>query len=489
MNKLVGFMAGNSGADFPMEKITVIAKGLLLVIIFAVAFFYFYRKYTRHEPALRRLFYWSSGILFFVIAAKYTIAHFYQGYIPDRLLFYAVASPKVTFALWFLVPLAVFTLFLYYREKIEALPAKKFLCCLWITFALVSLSVATMREGVYGVYERFTRTYWEYTGNLPLITSLPQFLHDYTTLGGKLAAHSVTHPPGYTVTLYLFSHYLGAGFLGLSVLVALLGGLSIFPMYYFLKRFFEEGSVRRGLQLFIFFPGVVMMSATSMETTFMFFVWLAVAVWYAGITGSFWKAFAGGGLIALALFQNYLFLLLAPLFLFFAAYAYRAQAEKKLVFARLLVSFAGFAAFFLLLYRFTGYSIAANFLVARHATTEWVKSNFETPWIYMTYALMNVLAFGIYLGIGNIMLFARRIKSFFSERRYLLLAGPAMVAFFVMVGIFQGEVERLWLFLTPLFVLPAAMAVDAYKGRAFSVIVALSFFQIIITQTLFYTYW
>ena len=79
---------------------------------------------------------------------------------------------------------------------------------------------------------------------------------------------------------------------------------------------------RRGLEIFVFLPSVVMFGATSMEVVFLFFTWLAIALivvgWHRGATVSF----IGGLVAAVALFNNFLFLLLGPFFLFLAVYFY-----------------------------------------------------------------------------------------------------------------------------------------------------------------------
>src|SRR3989344_7061190 len=120
--------------------------------------------------------------------------------------------------------LGIFFLFLKFREKIEKLNAFKFLLTLYLIFIAFSISVAAIREGFYSIYEPFTRTQWEYTGDMLLVTSIPAFLHDYVALQPQLTVHASVHPPGYTLILYAFHKYLWADFARLALLVAMLGG-------------------------------------------------------------------------------------------------------------------------------------------------------------------------------------------------------------------------------------------------------------------------
>lgn len=458
---------------------------LLFVLIFSLVYFYFFRK-----DAFSLKLFWVSGVsLFFLLFAKALISYSSRGYISDRLLFYGIFSPKALGFLWLLGVVLIFILFLYFREKLENLSTFKFLFALYIFFVLFSVGVAAIREGFYGVYEPFTRTHWEYAGNLPLVSNIHDFVRDYVSLEPRLAEHARTHPPGYTVILYIFQKYLGAGFAGLSSLIVMLGGLTIFPLYYFLRNFANEDEVRRGLQFFIFLPSVVMMTATSMETTFLFFSWVAITLIYAGWLRSIWLSFLGGILAAISLFLNYLFLLLTPLFLllFFIVYK-KGENFGKLLLKTFLAIF-GFLLFYTVFYFWADYSIIQNFLVSMGVQGEVVRSNFESVFIYLTYFIMNLVSFGIYLGILSIFLIWSNWNKIMNQENFAASLGFIMVTVFLLVGIFQGETERIWLFLTPLFILPITKALGNFTFSQVSAFLSLLFFQTIFTQIFFYTYW
>jgi len=488
---LIARVTGQAYTPLWGEKIPFILLGLGCFSFFIVAFTLAYLRYFREDKSWRKLFFITSSFTMAVVVAKYTVYHFVKGYIPDRLLLYALPSPRVENFFWFLLPIIVFGIFLYYRERIEKLPINKFLITLWFTLVLFSLSVAAIRNGIFSIYEPFTRTYWEYTGNLPFVKSVPDFLHNYIILQPKLAQHSITHPPGYTITLYLFQKYFHANLFGLSVLVVILGTSVIFPLYFFLKNFLSEKDLRRGLQLFIFLPSVVLLGATSMEFTLLFFTWLTIYVLYAGWQRSNLISFVGGLLVGLTLFQNFLVLLLTPLFLALLLHVYGKiqPKDRKYFWLRLGYSIIGFLIFFSVLQMEFGYSIITNFLIGRQANAEVVESNWRSVGTYGTYLIMNILAFFIYLGVIHIPWIIRYFKSFFNRHNIWLSLGFLIVLFFLLIGVFQGEIERLWLFITPLFIIPLSSLYRDVEGRQFSGILALLFFQIFITQILFYTYW
>ena len=485
LHNLISRVAGQSG-ELSGEKIALILRGVILIVLFTIIFVVAYRRYFWHSKESRNLFYWSTGLLFLVVVSKYAIFHFFKGYIPDHLFFYALPSPKVKSFGWFILPCIIFIIFLKYRQKILNLPTKKFLLALWATFVSFAVSVATTREGIYSIYERFSRVYWEYTGNLPLVKTIGSFLHDYTMLNSQLIGHTTTHPPGYTIILYSLQQLFQVKFLGLAILVVMLGGLAIIPVYYFLKQWASEEEARKSLQFFIFLPSFVLLGATSMDVTLVLSAWLALATLFIGWKKSAWLALVGGVCAGFALFSNFLFLLFAPVLLYFAYQARRQVNETQGALVRIFVSLVGFIGFFIFLYLTTGYSIIENFYVAQIANHYAVASNFVSVRMYMVYLLASLTDFIIYSGIPVWLII---IKNGWSNNHTIVKVGFATVVLFLLVGVFQGETGRLWLFLLPLFVLFNSRKNDSGETGQEINLLSLLFFNTIILQTLFYTYW
>ena len=471
-------------------KLAVAFWGGIVAFLFAVIFALFYFGYFRNDQFSKKLFYISASSLFALAFLKLVIFYMYPyNYIADRLVFYAIPSPKALGWLWLAGTTLLFMLFLRFRERMERVAVFKFLFALYVFFVFFSIGVAAVREGFFSVYEPFTRTHFEYTGNLYLIRNTSDFLKNFIDLSQSLSIHTRIHPPGYTLILYFFQKYLHAGFGGMAALTVMLGGLAVFPLYYFLKNFATERETRRGLELFVFFPSFAMMSATSMDAVFLFFVWIAIFLIYAGWMRSAVLSFLGGVAAAAALFLNYLFLLAAPLFLILLFMVYGKSGEAKRLIFRTAAAVAGLALFFAALYLVYDYSIWENFWVSRAAQNAEIKSNFESLLIYFVYFFMNLSAFAVYLGLPNVFLLVGRIKEFWRRENLAASLGFIMVGLFLLMGIFQGEVERIWLFLTPLFILPLMKIVKDWEPLRFNALLSLLFFQIITLQILFYTYW
>ncbi len=487
-SQLIAMIAGTD-ATLPSDKVTLIARGVILAALFVVVFAIWYLYFTKPAPELRRMFWWSAGIFTLVVIGKYALYHFYKSYIPNHLIFYALPSPKAAGVGWFILPLIIFATFSFYREKMMGWPTGKFLASLWITFVSFALSVAATRDGLYSIYERFTHIFGEYTGNLPMVKSVGDFLHNFYIYHFSSLSHTVTHPPGFTLLLYFFQKIFQVDYLSLSVAVVMFGALSIIPIYYFFKEFVSEEVVRRGLTLYIFFPSVVLMGATTMDFTFVVMVWLAIALLYYGWRQTAALAFAGGLAAAGALFMNFLFLLLAPFFGWLVWYSWRASANCRRTLIGVGCSLAGFILFFLVIQHWSGYSIIDNFFVARLAAQSVVPSNFESVGKFLIYMFVSLAEFAFYLGIPYLYLFFTDLRGSWRKSALWFKVGVANVAFFLIIGIFQGETGRLWLFLTPFFVLGNMSLLSNDRKREYSAFLALTAFQIMLTQSLFYADW
>jgi hypothetical protein len=495
-NFILNFVSKVSGHEIsPIleDKLPYILQGLFYLSIFVILFIFLYYKYSWKEQGTKHIFFWTFGILGVVVVAKFLIYHFYKGYIGDRMLMYALPSPKAENLLWFIIPIIIFVVFLYYRQRIEKLKDWKFLLVMYFVFVSIALSVSAMRMGLESIYDPFTYTYWEYTGNLPLVEDLKSFFRDYTELNPKLANHSTTHPPGYTVILYLIKSFFGFKFLGLAVSVVLFGGLSIMPIYILLKEFLPEEEARKGLQLFVFVPSIVLFSATSMEITSLTIYWSAIALAYFGWKKSFFWSCVSGIFLFFSLLLNYLFLLLGPMFvlMFFYVYKKSYKSKRSQVVSRAIWTTIFFISSFFLLYKITGYSIWENFFVAKKANQASVDSNFESLFIFVRYIFMNIFAFVFYLGVPLVVLLSKKLKKIeFIKSNPVNYTAVITLATFLFVGEFQGEVERIWMFAIPLFI-PMFVRSIKFLDRPvyFSCVLSLLFLQIIITNIMFYTYW
>ncbi len=486
---IAGFSTTHGILDF--ERINLIIQGLLFVTIFGLACGYYFYTYHWSNLEARRIFYFTFGMLGLLVIGKYALFHFRVGYIADRLPFYALPSPKAQNFLWFIFPILVFTLFMVVRERLERLALHTFLAALAAFSSIFTLAVAGMRQGVASIIDPFTRTYWEYTGNLHLITNLKDFLHNYVSLLPQLAAHTSTHPPGYTVILYIFQELFTGNLLALTIALAVTVSAIVWPLFYLWRSLLDEVRARQLVETFIFIPSVVLFTATSMDAFFMLVVWLAIAACYVGWRQSNWLSLVAGLMAAVGLFSNFLFLLLGPLFIFLAIQSlWRIPAtERNKRLSRVGLSAVVMLLFFVLLHAWSGYSLWQNFVAAKAANNIAVQSNFVSVVHFFLYAFITLSDFFIYLGPPLAYLIVRHGRKLWSQGPGFIKLGAVMTAYLSLVGVFQGETGRLWLFMTPFYALAGTSLLGEADKKIRSAFLACSFAYLIIIETLFYTYW
>ena len=399
---LFSWMSKISGQTYTLaweEKIFSIFSAGISLFIFLCLFGYLFYKKVWCDLQARKWGILTVSILGAIAVGKFIVYRLWKGYISDRIFFFSVPSPKIENPMWLFLAIFIFLMFLLFRKIIQKFKTRNFLIIICLIFFSFSSSIAGIREGRASIMDPMTRIHWEYTGNIKFIENTRNFLRDYMVLQPKLAVHATNHPPGNSLLVYYFSKIAGGSFFGISILIIFTAGLSVFPLYYLLKNFFDEDIARKLLQVYIFIQSVVMMAGTSLDAFFVTIVWTSIALLFIGWNKSVWLSAIGGVASGVALFSNYLFLLLTPFFLAVAWYfwiKFGYNDRHKLI-LRILISFSSFLLFFGLLWLWSGYSIIENFIISRSANSEIVISNFESIGSYFTFVIMNILAFGISL--------------------------------------------------------------------------------------------
>lgn len=472
------------------EKLPFILWGLISLVFGISIFVYWFHKKFWSYPECRKLF-WGTCIIFAVIImGKFGVYFFAKGYIPDRIFMYALPSPRIRSIFWLLIPVGIFIIFFRYRERILTLRRHQFLSVLMLMFVLFSLSVAGIRDGMKSITDPFDRTYWEYTGNLPLVDTAKNFLEDYIFIQDKLALHSITHPPGNTLFLYGLQKIVGVNHLSLTIaFVVVLSGM-IPLLYYFWGYFFSEQERRKAIMLYAVTPSIILFSATALDAFFMLLVWLTIITTYVGWRKNIWFALVAGVVAAGALLSNYLFLLLAPFFLWWGWTAYHDTEPPKRVYVltKILGSLGVFAVFFFMLDKWSGYSIIDNFFIAKQANHGAVPSNYASLGAYLIFLIISATDFLIYVGVPYLyFIYSQRKKEY--KAHWLGKVGMVLFAFLLCLGVFQAETGRLWLFLVP-WCIPLMIRVwSSERSKEFDALLILLCFQTIAMQVIFYTYW
>jgi hypothetical protein len=460
--------------------------GLIWMMIIFLGYFWLKIKLWK------RLDFWLVlGTMIILVVVKIFFLRYLNSYFFDRIPVYALFSPKINF-LWAIpLILGLFFLWLGLYQRFFQISAAKFLTILILFFIVFSISIALTRDGAYGLYETFMHSKLDYHGDARKITNVGDFLKNYSELAPTLSQHGTIHPPGYALLHYLFIKLFGDNLLFLALSIIFLGALTIIPIY-FLARKFDAENARIATMLCVFAPAYVIFTATCVDIVFFLVVSLLfLSIFYSR---NYWGWARSGAILALAIMFHFM----SPLFGIIAvAYSYLKNRNFKKTALEMLI-FGSMPIFIFLLMRITvGYDIIKNFFVALKLSDLQfiklgVKTNYASPGYYVLYQLMSIIPFLIYLSWPVILNYIKEIRGrahaiLSDPQKILVVLGWVFLPVLLFAGIFMAETERLWIFLVPFFVLPAAKKIMSDEDR--SAVFVLLFLQIITTQIVFFTYW
>ena len=154
-----------------------------------------------------------------------------------------------------------------------------------------------------------------------------------------------------------------------------------------------------------------------------------------------------------------------------------------------------FVFFFLSLWLWARYSIITNFFAGheywQRAIIEYsIDNNINSFKMYFIYAINNLTPFIWYLGAPVAVFLLRDVRGVYLKSNWWFKVGLLILSLFIFTGlVLGGETERILLFLVPLFLMFPSSIYDNNNSKEFNAILCLLFFQIIMFQIAFHTYW
>ena len=447
------------------------------------------------------------------------------------------AEPSFDLSLWVLPALVVCVGFLYLCHKylLSGVSVRRLIWIAILCFVAINVSVALIdgyrepAEGetfqVLGLLEPYTRTSLEYYGDVPRVDELGlrTFLRDYSKpeLFDTLSGHTRTHPPGGVLFLWLFSKILGYNLVSASLISIIFTALAVIPIYYLGERLYDKKVARYALLLFLITPNFVMFTGTSMDGPFSVFPILSVYLFYearARETAPEQKLQAfrpysllTGLSLALGMFMTYSTVVVGVFFCVVALLERRRflQYLKVLLFAAV-----GFIGFYLILFVLTGFRPIEALWAAIKKDEMGMGTGYESLSRYLHLSFANLFAFLIGVGLPITTVWLRQVISAIAEwrRETLLLVqdryDPRIpwilrhekldgfvigflltLLFFTFSTLFTMEVERIWIFMVPFFVIPVAKYLVDRSTSDLYWVGGLLAAQLIVAEVLLYTYW
>ena len=448
------------------------------------------------------------------------------------------AEPSFDLSFWILPAFVVCVGFLYlcYKFLLSGTSARQLIWMSIVCFIAIHVSVALIDgyreielEGetkqVLALLEPYTRTSLEYYGDVPRVDELGlrTFLRDYTKpeLFDTLSGHARTHPPGGVLFLWFFSQILGYNLVSASLISIFFTALTVIPIYRLGKRLYSEKVARYALLLFLITPNFVMFTGTSMDGPFSVFPILSVYLFYEAraretLSHQEWYVFRPYSLLtglslALGMFMTYstvvvgVFLCIIPLL----ERKQFVQYLKVLLFAG-----AAFIGFFLLLFVLTGFRPIEALLASIEKDEIGMGTGHENVGRYLHLSFANLFAFLIGVGLPITTVWLRQVASaimdwrrnapssiekgdslrtpwiFHHEKLDTFVIGFLItLLFFTFSTLFTMEVERIWIFTVPFFLIPVAKHLTNRPISDLYWVGGILAAQLTIMEVLLYTYW
>jgi hypothetical protein len=325
----------------------------------------------------------------------------------------------------------------------------------------------------------------EYPQGVGQVGDLPSFLRQFPQRLAYLPSHAAGHPAG-AMVLYALLGRVWPGLDGAALGTVAIGCLGVLPVAGLARDELGEDGRRWALALWVLSPMVVLYTATSADAVFAVALAGAALAAHRGLLRRSWAwTLAGGLLLWVGSMLSYAAALVLVFLLVRAASRLRTEPGWVLRWA------AGTAATVLglagLLWLATGYDPIAA-VRATHGVYQAAPGSAGRP--YLPWLVGDPIAFGGMLGIPLFAALLARAVAVVRERAWTGF-DAAMLACLLAAsswGFSRGEVERIFLFLVPLALVPVVRQLRAWQARL-PTVAALLVTQTLAVQLLFYTRW
>jgi len=368
---------------------------------------------------------------------------------------------------------------------------------IYFFYVFLSIEVASIRDGFIAISQPYQRTKYEYIGDIGITKNIYELFNRYHEIQSHLSLHGRLAPPGPLFILWFCSYLIGKEPLALSLLTIFFGGLAIFPLFLWIKKLFDNNTTIAitGVFLYSIIPSLVLFCATSTEILYMPFLFLVLWTFEKSLKeSSFSVIFLSG--IFFAILSLFKFTLLSVGIYFILrgiALLYFKQTHFLRLFFLGLTMFLGFILFYFLLCSSTGYKPVQVFFNAQKMFRDDIQSlqiispRYSLWW----FKLFTPLSWIYFTGIPILFGFINQLRTKERIERTEIIVFLLTLLILNFAYIAPGEGERSALYVFPFFLIPA-LRFWQHHFKHTQVFVAVSFFllfQIILTESLFYTYW
>ena len=359
-------------------------------------------------------------------------------------------------------------------------------------------AIAMIRGGFQGIDQAYSRTAYEYIGDIGKTNGIRALFTRYLEIHEHLSMHAKVHPPGPIALLWILSLLLfSSSPFTLSVATILFGSLAIFPLYGWVKRITSARCALIACLCYALAPSIVLFTATSADALFTPFTLSTLYCFERAIRtrSARFALLAGAGYGCMMLLKFSLVGIGAYFGLVGLWMLLKPETRWNVVKTAGLMGVATLGVLGLV-YLWSGFNIVETFHVA--------KAQFDTDQRHLddlaprlpawTYRFLNPLCWFYFAGIPLSLLALHEVFRGDRARRATWIIVALTLVVLNLLYLARGEGERSAMYLIPFIVLPAAYHLERciVAGRSGGVLWVTALFLVFqcwFTETFFYTYW
>ena len=442
----------------------------------------------------------TGGLWIFHCIAAFMIEHYN---IPIHISAETIPIYKrldVNFSNWIVLPTGVFCIYLFLVRSVlqseHPIPLPILLALFIGLKMLIDVSV-TMINGVFlppGIKE--------YINDVHSFNSLEDILRSYASKAKMLTRHAGTHPPGAVMTLWLVTRLFVFNNMVKAFLIIFSAPLTLIPLYLVAQQLYDKKIATYSLALYLVTPNIVMYTATCMDAFFSLFLVSSTYLFFYSIKRkSQILAVLTGLSLSLSMFMTFATTFLGVYFISLTTVTYLAnRKEFKSHMTALVVSGGTFCLTYLIMYFVTGYNILTNLQAAMEVDQSGIGTGYESPLRYFLVSGTNLFGFFSMIGITTTTLWLRELgsatRNLFAKKKFSIFLVAYVVTFIPMVfsTLYMTETERIWLFMAPFVLIPAAKNLKEYIDKKKSnwilyIVITILCIQTLVFEVLIDTIW
>ncbi|HIA70357.1 TPA: hypothetical protein EYN98_30790 [Candidatus Poribacteria bacterium] len=427
--------------------------------------------YKRVNPIFFQFLLVAGGLWFFHCIAAFIIERYN---IPIHISSETIPIYKrlnINFNNWILLPIGAFGIYLFLVRSIlqseHPIPLPVLLALFIGLKVLIDVSV-TMINGAFlplGIKE--------YINDVPNFSSLGDILRNYASKAKMLTRHAGTHPPGAVMTLWLATRLFAFNNMVKAYLIIFSAPFTLIPLYLVAQQLYGRKIATYALALYLVTPNIVMYTATCMDAFFsLFLIFSVYLIFYSIERKSTILAVFTGLSLSLSMFMTFATTFLGVYFISLTTVTYFGnRKELKSHVTVLTISGGTFCLTYLIMYWVTGYNILTNLQAAMEVDRSGIGTGYESPIRYFLVSGTNLFGFFSMIGITTTTLWLRElgsvIQNLLTKKKFSIFLVAYVLTLVPMIfsTLYLTETERIWLFMAPFVLIPAAKNLKEYVNK------------------------